>query len=207
MESQYRISPTADNPLHVVILFYSRFGVAKLLAERDKQGVRRVPNVAATALEVEDTPLEQSRPGETQADMQLRRARQLDQLVLADAVIVGSPAYFGGMASPVKRLFEDCLVASGGLPDEDRSRPWRAPQMREKVDAAFTTSGTPHGGNEQALLDADPVHASRHAGGDSRPGRTNPRKHSGALWSHGYHGRDRGSAADRSGTGRGAKPG
>jgi NAD(P)H dehydrogenase (quinone) len=71
--------------------------------------------------------------------------------VLADAIIVGSPAYFGSMASPVKRLFEDCLVADGAPPAEDRSRPWRAGQMRNKLGAAFTSSGTPHGGNEQAL--------------------------------------------------------
>jgi len=42
--------------------------------------------------------------------------------VAADALIVGAPTYFGSMASPVKRLFED---AATGAQRPDRSRPWR----------------------------------------------------------------------------------
>jgi NAD(P)H dehydrogenase (quinone) len=139
-------------PIQVLILYYSRFGVLRLLAERIAQGARTaVPDADVECAEVEDTSIEQLRPGESEAHMQARRASLLDKLSMSDALIVGSPAYFGSMASPVKRLFEDCLVAGGAPPAEDRSRPWRAPQLRDKVGAAFTASATPHGGNEQAL--------------------------------------------------------
>ena len=146
-----RAHPTADNPIRVLVLFYSRFGVLRLLAEQIAQGARRLSDVEVTLLEVEDQPVEELRQGETEADMQRRRAIILEQFTLADALVVGAPAYFGSMASPIKRLFEDCLVASGSPPAEDRSRPWRALQLRDKIGAAFTSSGTPHGGNEQAL--------------------------------------------------------
>jgi NAD(P)H dehydrogenase (quinone) len=146
-----RSHPTTDNPIHVLVLFYSRFGVLRLLAEHIAQGAHRLPNVDVTLLEVEDQPVEELRQGETRADMRRRRAIILEQLTLADALVMGAPAYFGSMASPVKRVFEDCLVASGSPPAEDRSRPWRALQLRDKIGAAFTSSGTPHGGNEQAL--------------------------------------------------------
>jgi NAD(P)H dehydrogenase (quinone) len=64
-------------------------------------------------------------------------------------VIVGSPAYFGSLASPLKRFFEDCATAETAV--LDRSRPWHHYLFRDKVGAAFTSSATPHGGNEQAL--------------------------------------------------------
>ena len=82
--------------------------------------------------------------------MALRRATVLNQLTAADALIIGAPAYFGSMASPLKRLFEDCVTA-GNPPVTDRSRPWHLRQFRDKVGAAFTASATPHGGNEMAL--------------------------------------------------------
>ncbi|HZT06082.1 MAG TPA: NAD(P)H-dependent oxidoreductase, partial [Chloroflexota bacterium] len=61
-----------------------------------------------------------------------------------------SPGYFGSMASPVKRLFEDCATASNP-PITDRTRPWRHFRFHNKIGAAFTATGTPHGGNEQTL--------------------------------------------------------
>jgi len=82
--------------------------------------------------------------------MTQRRAAIVNRLASADALIVGAPSYFGSMASPVKRLFEDCVTASDP-PATDRSRPWRRHQFANKVGAAFTSSGTPHGGNEQTL--------------------------------------------------------
>ncbi len=134
----------------VLIVYYSRFGVVKSLAEHIAEGARRVPNIETDFLEVEDLPVEALRPGEDEQDMRMRRATGVGKLGSADAFVIGAPAYFGGMASPVKRLFEDCATASNP-PATDRSRPWRHYLFRDKVGAAFTSSATPHGGNEQAL--------------------------------------------------------
>jgi NAD(P)H dehydrogenase (quinone) len=79
-----------------------------------------------------------------------RRAGLVNQLAAADALIVGAPSYFGGMAAALKRFFEDTATAAFP-PDGDRSWPWRHHLFRDKAGAAFTASGTPHGGNEQTL--------------------------------------------------------
>ena len=139
-----------DREIRVLVVYYSRFGVLKALADGIAEGARRIPGVRAELLEVEDRPVEELRSGESRAGMGRRRAAVLNRLTAADALVVGAPAYFGSMASPMKRLFEDCATASTPL-TTDRSRPWRNHLFHGKVGAAFTASGTPHGGNEQAL--------------------------------------------------------
>jgi NAD(P)H dehydrogenase (quinone) len=131
----------------VLIVYYSRFGAIKMLAERIASGAGRVSDVSVDVLEVDDEPLYR---GSEDADLARRRAVILNQLTGADALIVGAPAYFGSVASPVRRLFEDALVATG-TPGGDRSRAWQLHQFRGKVGAAFIGSGTPHGGNEMGL--------------------------------------------------------
>jgi NAD(P)H dehydrogenase (quinone) len=137
--------------INVLIVTYSRFGVLKLMAECIADGARNVPGVEVHLIEVEDLPIDILRPGESQTDHVLRREVLLERIAGADALIVGAPAYFGSMASPVKRFFEDCLTAESDPPAIDRSRPWRHTALRDTVGAAFTASGTPHGGNELAL--------------------------------------------------------
>ena len=136
--------------IEILVIYYSRFGVLKFLAEQIAAGTRQVSGVRAELFEVEDRPVEEVRSGESPDGMGRRRAAVLNRLASADALVVGAPAYFGSMASPVKRLFEDCATASTPL-TTDRSRPWRNHRFHGKVGAAFTASGTPHGGNEQAL--------------------------------------------------------
>jgi NAD(P)H dehydrogenase (quinone) len=133
-----------------LIVYYSRFGVVKRLAECVAAGATREAAARVDFLEVGDQPLEELRRGEDQAGMVLRRAAVVNQLSSADALIVGAPGYFGSMASPIKRLFEDCVTASNP-PMTDRTRPWRHYLFQNKVGAAFIATATPHGGNEQAI--------------------------------------------------------
>jgi NAD(P)H dehydrogenase (quinone) len=141
---------TTERPLQILVVYYSRFGVVELLAERIAEGARREPGVQTGLLAVDDAPISEPRPDEGDDAMRQRRAQLLNRLAAADAIIVGSPSYFGSLASPVKRFFEDCLTADV-LPAIDRSRPWRHDRFRNKIGAAFTASGTPHGGNEETL--------------------------------------------------------
>lgn len=134
----------------VLIVYYSRFGALKAMAEQIGEGARRVADTEVHMLDVGDDPLEQPRPVEDADAMQLRRGTVIGQLAAADALIVGGPSYFGSMASPLKRFFEDCATAANP-PITDRSRPWKHYLFRDKVGAAFTASATPHGGNEQTL--------------------------------------------------------
>jgi len=136
--------------LRVIVVYYSRFGALKALAEQIADGARSVEGAEVHLLPVGDDPVEALQAGEQAGDMTMRRAEVIGDLGAADVVIVGAPAYFGGMASPIKRFFEDCATASNAIV-KDRSRPWRHYLFRDKVGAAFTSSATPHGGNEQAL--------------------------------------------------------
>src|SRR2546430_342248 len=102
---------TTQRPLRILVAYYSRFGVLKLLAERVAEGARREPNIQAELLAVEDQPVTELGPNEDEGAMRQRRAVAVNRLAAADAIVVGSPSYFGSMASPMKRLFEDCLTA------------------------------------------------------------------------------------------------
>lgn len=62
----------------------------------------------------------------------------LDDLKAADGIIIGSPTYYGQMSAEIKKLF-------------DVSSPIRG-QLENKVGAAFTSSGSPDGGNQTTLL-------------------------------------------------------
>lgn len=62
----------------------------------------------------------------------------LDDLKAADGIIIGSPTYYGQMSAEIKKLF-------------DVSSPIRG-QLEDKVGAAFTSSGSPDGGNQTTLL-------------------------------------------------------
>jgi NAD(P)H dehydrogenase (quinone) len=140
-----------DPKLHMLIVYYSRYGVVKLLAERIAEGAQREPDVAVELLPIEDEPIMETRGDEDTDDARLRRAIVINKMARADALIVGSPSYLGSAASTLKRLFEDCATAEDPAVN-DRSRPWRHYLFHDKIGAAFTASGTPHGGNEQTLL-------------------------------------------------------
>jgi len=74
------------------------------------------------------------------AEVDLLPANKVDPNALLDydAVIVGSPTYYGQMAAEVKALFDRSVVLHG--------------QLEGKVGGAFTSSGNLGGGNETCLL-------------------------------------------------------
>ena len=62
----------------------------------------------------------------------------LDDLLSASGIIIGSPTYYGQMASEIKLLFDGSSAVRG--------------QLENKVGAAFTSSGSHEGGNQTTLL-------------------------------------------------------
>ena len=66
-----------------------------------------------------------------------------EDLLSADAVIVGSPVYFGNMSGEVKTFFDNWLLKYGVF---------REFKMRNKVGAAFTTGGAISNGKELTML-------------------------------------------------------
>ena len=61
------------------------------------------------------------------------------ELLEYDAIIVGSPVYYGGMAAQIKSLFDDSVSFHGKLDG--------------KIGGAFCSSANIAGGNETTILD------------------------------------------------------
>jgi NAD(P)H dehydrogenase (quinone) len=102
----------------VLVVYSSSGGNTERLARAVTDGAKKVENV----------------------DVILKRARDVENSDLLDsqALIVGSPVYFGSMSSEVKEMFDRSVSIRGSL--------------EGKVGGAFTTSGHPTGGKETTLL-------------------------------------------------------
>lgn len=61
-----------------------------------------------------------------------------DDLLQYDAIVIGSPTYYGHMAGPIKQLFDDTVGFHGRLDG--------------KVGAAFTSAANIGGGNETTII-------------------------------------------------------
>lgn len=64
----------------------------------------------------------------------------MDDLEEADAIIFGTPTYFGNMCGQMRQF----LDASGGL--------WKKGSLIGKPGSVFTSSATQHGGQETTIL-------------------------------------------------------
>ena len=63
---------------------------------------------------------------------------KVDDLLTYDAIVIGSPTYYGTMAAQIKQLIDETVVKHG--------------QLDGKVGAAFTSSANIGGGNETTIL-------------------------------------------------------
>ncbi|RJP75963.1 MAG: flavodoxin family protein [Desulfobacteraceae bacterium] len=104
--------------MQVLVLYYSKGGNTRKLAEAIAWGVERVDGVTAR-LQKTDTV--------TTSDF-----------LNSDAVIAGSPVYFGVMAAQLKKVFDDFVGVRK--------------KMENKIGAAFTTSGDQSGGKETTMM-------------------------------------------------------
>jgi NAD(P)H dehydrogenase (quinone) len=100
-----------------IVIYYSRTGNTKEMAEIIA-GAMTEENVKTECKSVSD----------------VKAAELLDY----DAIVVGSPTYYGHMASPVKQLIDDTVSFHGKLDG--------------KIGAAFTSSANIGGGNETTIM-------------------------------------------------------
>ncbi len=98
----------------VLVTFFSATGNTKMMAEAVVEGVNSVAGVECISKPVSEV--------------------NNDDWLAADGIIVGSPTYFGQMASRVKRMFDITEKIYG--------------QLEGKVGAAFTTAGGAGCGHE-----------------------------------------------------------
>jgi len=156
-----------ENSVKIAIIYYSATGtitqIAQQMAETaEKAGaevrLRKVAELAPQAV-VDSTPAWAANAAAT-AGIPLATA---DDLIWADAVIMGSPTRFGNISAQLKQ-FLDTL---GGA--------WQQGLLADKVYSGFTSTGTLHGGHESTLLAL--TNTFHHFGGIVvAPGYTHPDK-------------------------------
>jgi len=124
----------------VLVLYYSSYGHIEALAQAAAEGVREVPGATAVIKRV---------PELVPEAVAQRSGYKLDQpapiaavaeLAEYDAIFFGTPTRFGGMAAQMKQFLDQ----AGGL--------WAQDRLVGKVGAAFTSSGSQHGGHEATIL-------------------------------------------------------
>jgi NAD(P)H dehydrogenase (quinone) len=122
----------------ILILYYSRGGRTAALARQAARGVesaggiarlRTVPPVAPTTTTAAPPVPEDGAPYVEIAD-----------LVAADGLLLGSPTRFGNMAAPLKHFLDST------------SELWLKGALVDKPAGVFTSTSSPHGGQESTLL-------------------------------------------------------
>lgn len=103
----------------MLICYYSRTQHTQHMAEAVAEGAREVPGV----------------------EVDVREVKEVHPKTLIDyqAIIMGSPTYYGSMAAQVKQLIDESVQFHG--------------QLDGKVGGAFASSANVGGGNETTVLD------------------------------------------------------
>jgi NAD(P)H dehydrogenase (quinone) len=104
--------------VRVLVSYYSESGNTEKMAKAIAEGATQVEGVSVDLKRVEQT--------------------TMDDLIGADAIVVGSPTYYGLLAAPVKKLFDDSVKIHG--------------KLQGKIGAAFTSAGGTATGAETTLL-------------------------------------------------------
>jgi len=123
----------------ILVLYYSRDGSVARMAQLIARGVEEVAGVEARLRTVANVSTVCEAVAESIPEQGAPYA-SLDDLKECAGLALGSPAYFGNMASPLKHF----LDSTGSL--------WLSAAMSDKPAAVFTSSGSLHGGQESCLL-------------------------------------------------------
>ncbi len=103
----------------ILICYYSRTQHTQRMAEAVAKGAAQIDNT----------------------DVQIKSVDEIqpNDLLSYDAIIMGSPTYYGSMASELKKLIDESVAFHG--------------QLAGKVGGAFSSSANVGGGNETTVLD------------------------------------------------------
>ena len=123
----------------ILVVYYSRHGAVAAMAQQIARGIETVTDMHARARALPAvSPLsEQTAPA---IPSQGAPYASLQDLKECAGLALGSPAYFGNMAAPVKHFL-------------DTTSPlWLSGSLIGKPAAVFTSSASLHGGQESTLL-------------------------------------------------------
>jgi NAD(P)H dehydrogenase (quinone) len=110
-------------PITVLVTFHSGTGNTEKMAQGVADGAKAVSGTSVVLKRVGDV--------------------AANDLLASDAVIVGSPVYFGNMSGEVKTFFDNWTLKFNVFQDR---------KMRNKVGAAFATGASASNGKEVTML-------------------------------------------------------
>jgi NAD(P)H dehydrogenase (quinone) len=123
----------------ILVLYYSRTGAVKQMAQQVARGIDAVPGASARIRTVPavSAVCEAVEPAIPDSGAPYAALRDLEECI---GLALGSPTRFGNMAAPLKYF----LDSTSGL--------WLRGALSGKPAAVFTSTGTLHGGQETTLL-------------------------------------------------------
>ncbi len=123
----------------ILVLYYSRSGHVKTMAEQVARGIESVDNCRGL---IRTVPAISTVCEATESDIPSEGHLYVNQddLRHCDGLILGSPTRFGNMAAPLKYF----LDGSSDI--------WLSGDLIGKPAAVFTSTGSLHGGQESTLL-------------------------------------------------------
>lgn len=125
--------------LTILVLYYSRHGATRRLAELIGQGIDSVPGCEARLRTVPAVSSVAEATASTVPDQGAPYV-ELDDLRDCAALALGSPTRFGNMASAMKYFWDGT------------SAEWVSGTLAGKPACVFTSTGSLHGGQESTLL-------------------------------------------------------
>ena len=123
----------------VLVLYYSAYGHIEKMAEALAEGARAAGANVDIKRVPETVPEEVARKSHYKLDQKAEVAKVAD-LENYDAIVVGTGTRFGRMSSQMAAFLDQ----AGGL--------WARGALNGKVGAAFSSTGTQHGGQETTLF-------------------------------------------------------
>lgn len=123
----------------VLVLYYSSYGHLETMARAMAEGARSAGATVEVKRVPETVPTEIAQAAHFKLD-QAAPVATVAELADYDAIIVGAPTRFGRMPAQMAAFLDQ----AGGL--------WARGALNGKVGAAFTSTATQHGGQEQTLF-------------------------------------------------------
>lgn len=122
----------------ILVLYYSRHGSTKRLADAIAQGVSSedMPVIVRTVKRIYDAQDEETEANASDMVPEVT----LQELEQCSGLALGSPTRFGNMAAPVKHFLDST------------SSQWLKGSLINKPACVFTSSSSMHGGQESTLL-------------------------------------------------------
>jgi len=123
----------------ILVLYYSRYGSVKQMAQYIARGVESVAGVEAR---IRTVPAVSPNTEATESAIPDSGALYvtLDDLTECDGLALGSPTRFGNMAAPMKYFLDTT------------SSLWLSGKLVNKPAAVFSSTGSLHGGQEMTLM-------------------------------------------------------